>query len=150
MSIVPAPGQEMLRNPGFDDLDTNGTPGDYWGAYGNVSFNEYWPGNPHATLWADTTGNSGGLYQQGLLGQPGTSYQFTLKNARVEENFDGELFFGLEYYAADDFTKLGETIVPVDTAKTGDGLAYTVVGQAVAGTVYVRPVVRFENVSDRR
>ena len=56
------------------------------------------------------------------------------------------MFYGLEYYGDDDGTKIGETIVLADTSTTGDGLSFTVTGTAPAGTVYVRPVIGFDNV----
>jgi hypothetical protein len=73
-------------------------------------------------------------------------YAFELPNVRIEENFDADLFFGLEYYGDDDIQKIGETIVPIDTSVTGDGLSYSMTGTPVAGTVYIRPVVFFDNV----
>ncbi len=147
LNVAPLPGQNYLKNPGFDDLDGDAAFGDYWSAYGAAGFNEFFgPNNPHASLFADTIGNFGGVYQQGILGVAGATYQLSLSNVRVEADFDGDLFFGLEYYGDDDYTKLGEDIVAIDTVLTGDGLAYTMLGTAVTGTVYVRPVVFFDNV----
>jgi hypothetical protein len=147
LSVAPQPGDEYLKNPGFEDLDSNGALGDVWGKFGNVDFNEFFgPGNPHASFFADTIGNSGRIYQQSILATPGAVYQFELTNVRIEANFDADLFFGLEYYADDDFTKLGETIVQIDTTTTGDGLSFAMVAEAVAGAKYVRPIVRFDNV----
>ena len=147
LSVAPHIGDEYLKNPGFDDLDGNGSFGDYWSSYGAADFNElFGPGNPHGSLYADQLGNFGGIYQQGILGTPDSVYQFTLSNVRLEADFDADLSFGLEYYADDDYTKLGETIEAIDTSFTGDGLIYTMIGTAPAGTVYVRPVVFFDNV----
>ena len=147
MGVAPAPGQQYLKNPGFDDVNADGNFGDYWGSFGNVGFDEFFgPGNPHASLYADTVGNTGALYQQAVLGMPGQQYRFDLVDVRIEANFDADLFFGLEYYPDDDFTKLGETIVQVDTSTTGDGLSFSVIGTMVPGTKYVRPVVFFDNV----
>ncbi len=148
LSVAAAPGEELLKNPGFDDLNTNGVGGDYWGSYGNVSFDSFFTeGVVHVSLWGDTAGNTGGIYQQGILGEPGKDYLLTLKNVRIEDDFDGEIHFGLEYYGADDFNKLSETIVAVDTVLTGFDLAYSMVGTAVPGTVYIRPIIYFDNVA---
>jgi len=146
-SVAAGPGDEALKNPGFDDINADGNFGDYWSGFGNVAFGEiFGPGNAHASLFADIAGNSGGIFQPSVLGAPDTQYIFELSNVRVEDNFDGQLFFGLEYYAADNFTKIGESIEQADTFTRGDGLRYRIVATSVPGTVYVRPIVFFENV----
>jgi hypothetical protein len=146
MSAVPQPGQQYLLNGEFDDVVGDGALGDYWGIYGTVDFNTFFGDDVHVSLYADTVGNSGGFYQQGILARPGASYVFALDNVRVEESFDGALYMGLEYYAADDSTKLGEDISSIGTVLTGDGLAYAMQGTAVAGTAFVRPIVYFDDV----
>jgi hypothetical protein len=147
MSLAPAAGDQFLKNPGFEDLNANAAFGDYWGHWGNTSFNAYFgPANGHATLWADTIGNSGGVYQQGILGTPGSRYQFALADVRIEQNWDADLYFGLEYFGGDDFHKVGETVMLADTSQPGDGLQFSMTGTAAAGTVYVRPFLRFDNV----
>ena len=146
LSLAPAQGQEMLKNPGFEDTDSSGRPGDYWGNWGNTDFNAFFGANGHASLFADQTTNSGGVYQQGILGTPNTRYQFDLVDVRIESGWDADLYFGLEYYDAADYTKLGTTEVQIDTSVTGDGLHFSMSGQAPAATVYVRPYVRFDNV----
>ena len=147
MSVAPAPAEEHLKNPDFFDVNGDGALGDYWGRFGNVDVNEFFgPANPHVSFFADTIGNSGYVWQQAVLAAPGTEYEFQLTNVRIEANFDADLYFGLEYYGNDDFTKIGETIVQADTSVPGDGLSYSVNGTAVAGTVYVRPVMFFDNV----
>ena len=146
LGIAPQPEEEHLKNPGFDDADEDTNFGDYWGQWGTVSFNDFWVGNPHASFYADTIGNTGGVWQQAVLGTPGTSYEFSLTNVRIEENFDADLYFGIEFYGEDDATKIGEAIVLADTSVWGDGLSYSMTGTAVAGTVYVRPVIFFDNV----
>ncbi len=146
-AIAPAAGDEYLKNPGFDDLNYDDGYGDYWRKWGTVDFNAFFGGNDgHASFFADTIGNAGGVWQQGILGTPGTDYAFELTNVRIEANWDAELYFGLEYYGADDYTKLGETIALADTATPGDGLKFSMIGRAVPGTVYVRPGIRFDNV----
>jgi hypothetical protein len=147
MSVAAQPGEEYLKNPGFDDLDSNGTLGDYWGSYGTTDFNAFFGANPHASFFADTIGNSGGVYQQGVLATPGAKYAFQLTNVRVEANFDGDLYFGLEFFAVDDFTKVGESVVLADTTATGDGLRYAMVAEAPVGAYFVRPIIYFDNVA---
>ena len=147
LAEAPGAGDEYLKNPGFEDEDGQGDQGDFWGSYGNAGFNDFWGGNGHASLFADTAGNSGGIYQQAILATAGTTYEFSLLDVRIEENFDADLQFGLEYYGADDYAKLGETLVTIDT-NTGmvDGNSFTMTGTAVTDTVYIRPVVLFDNV----
>jgi len=151
LSEVPAPGGELLKNPGFEDEDGQGDPGDYWGSFGNAGFNDFFsgggPANGHASLFSDTPGNSGGIFQQSILGAAGSEYEFILGDVRIEANFDADLSFGLEYYADDDFTKISDTIVVIDT-NTGmvNGNAFVMSGTAPAGTKFVRPVVLFDNV----
>jgi hypothetical protein len=146
LSEAPKPGQEYLKNPGFEEKDRANNPGYYWGTWGNISFNDFWGGNAHASFWADQIGNFGGLYQASVLGTPGDTYRFALVDVRIEENFDADMFFGIEYYGADNYTKIGERVQQIDTGVTGNGLSFQVSGTAVAGTVYVRPVIRFDNV----
>jgi hypothetical protein len=147
MSIAPEPGEEHLKNPGFADVDGDGAFGDVWSSFGAAGFNEFFgAGNPHASLFADDPNNFGGFYQQAILSAAGAAYRFDLSNVRIEENFDADLFFGLEFYGGDDDVKIGEVIQPIDTSVTGDGLSFSVTGTAVAGTVYVRPIVFFDNV----
>ncbi len=151
LSEVPAPGGELLKNPGFEDEDGQGDLGDFWGSFGNAGFNDFFGGggnpNGHASLFADLPGNSGGIFQQSVLGTAGTQYEFILSDVRIESNFDADLSFGLEYYADDDFTKISDTIIAIDT-NTGmvDGNAFVMSGTAPAGTKFIRPIVLFDNV----
>jgi hypothetical protein len=145
LSETPGPGDELLRNPTFDG--DGGPVGHAWSQFGNVGYNDFFGGNGHLSLFADFVGNEGFAWQQKIDGVAGTEYRFDLLDVRIEANWDADLFFGLEYYAADDATKLGETIVPVDTSVTGDGLAFSMTGTAVSGTAFVRPVVTFNNVN---
>lgn len=148
LSVAPVPGQQYLKNPGFEDEAANGGFGDYWGRWGNTDFNEFFgAGNAHASFFADTIGNSGGVYQASVLGTPGHTYRFVLADVRIEDDFDADLFFGFEYYGeANGGAKLGETVEQIDTSTTGNGLSFEMTGTAVPGTVYVRPVIRFDNV----
>ena len=142
MSEVPAPGGELLKNPGFD----NG--GSIWSSFGAAGFNDFFGGNEHASLFSDSPGNFGGVYQQSILGSEGDMFEFALLDVRIEENFEASLRFGLEYFAADDSTKIGETISIIDP-NTGqiDGNAFVMQGTVPAGTTYVRPIVLFDSVT---
>ena len=131
---------ELLTNPDFDSAGTG------WGKFGNADFNNFF-GNEHASLFMDNPGNSGGFFQLGISATPGLEYTFELPNVRIEENAAANLRFGLEFYEADDTTKLGETIVPIPLTTTGDGLAFSMAATAVAGTAIVRPIVLFDNVT---
>jgi len=147
LSAAPSPGQQYLKNPGFEDEAANGGFGDYWGRWGNTDFNEFFgAGNAHASFFADTIGNSGGVYQASVLATPGHTYRFALTDVRIEADFDADLFFGLEYYDETNGVKIGETIEQIDTSTTGDNLFFQMTGTAVPGAVYVRPVISFDNV----
>lgn len=147
LSEAPGVGDEFLKNSGFEDLAGDGNVGDYWRSYGAAGFNDFFGGNGHASLFSDMPGNFGGIYQSSQLGTEGKSYEFSLTDVRIEENVMADFRFGLEYYGDDDFTKLGESIVALDTSTTGDGLSFTMNGTAAPGTKYVRPVVLFDNVT---
>ena len=141
-------GENILKNPGFDDdSDSNGVTDDVWGRFGNVDVNDFFGGNPHASLFADTAGNTGFFFQQSILGDETQTFEFELSDVRLEENFDADLKFGLEYYGTDDATKLGEDIVTLSSPSTGDGLTFAMSATPVAGTHFVRPIFFFENVN---
>ena len=150
MSVAPGVGDEALKNAGFEDTDGDGFQGDFWRSFGAAGFGDDFSGggdpNGHATLFAETAGNSGGVYQQSILGTAGTEYEFSLTDVRIEANVNGTFEFGFEYYGSDDFTKLGESFAPIDIATTGDGLSFTTSAVAVAGTTFVRPVVKYSDV----
>ncbi|MGP1273140.1 MAG: hypothetical protein ACTS22_07390 [Phycisphaerales bacterium] len=143
---APALGQELLFNPGFEDVDADGNYGDGWGSFGAAGFNAFFGPNGHASLFSDNPGNFGGVFQLGIVGVAGTEYQFDLLDVRLEDNIDANYRFGLEYYLADDATKIGETIVTMPLSPTGDGLSFSMTGVAPAGTVIVRPIVQFDTV----
>lgn len=147
-SQVPAAGGNLLKNPDFEiDENSDGNFGDAWGSFGNTGFNDFFDGNLHGSIFADTAGNEGGFFQQSIIGEVGTSYEFSLTDVRLEANFDARIRIGLEYYASDDFTLLGSDIVEIDTSSVGDGLSFTTSGSAVAGTSFVRPVILFDQVN---
>ncbi|MEQ9455213.1 MAG: dockerin type I repeat-containing protein [Phycisphaeraceae bacterium] len=145
LSETPGVGGELLRNPGFGG--DGGPVGHAWSQFGNTGYNDFFGGNAHLSLFGDFVGNEGFAWQSKIEGEAGTEYRFELADVRIEDNWDADLFFGLEYYDADDGIKLGETIVEADTSITGDGLSFDMTGTAVAGTAFVRPVVYFNNVN---
>ena len=148
LSATPAPGGNLLKNPGFEeDFNQDGGFGDVWRFFGNSGANDFFGGNAHASVFADTAGNSGGFFQQSILADEGVTYEFELADVRIEESFDARLRFGLEYYGSDDFSLLGADLVEVDTSVTGDGLSFSMQATPVAGTVYVRPIVLFDEVN---
>lgn len=150
LASVPALGQtELLTNPGFQNSDGSAS-GDGWGTFGNVSFDTFFGPNGHASFFADGPGNSGGVFQQGIAAVEGATYEFTLTDVRIEDNFNANFSFGLEFYAADDTTQLDVVLVSIDTNDpsdgliTGDGLSFTMSAEAVAGAVFVRPIILFD------
>ncbi|MEM7576927.1 MAG: hypothetical protein AAF328_05560 [Planctomycetota bacterium] len=151
LAEIPAAGGELLKNPGFEDVNLDDSEGDNWGSFGAAGFGDVFGGpdgaNGHATLFADTVANTGGIFQTSQVGEAGVEYRFSLDDVRLESNWDADLIFGLEYYASDNFTKLGESLVTADTSVTGDGLSFETTGTAVAGTAFVRPVISYDNVN---
>ena len=141
------PSANLIVNPGFLDLNGDGAFGDQWGQWGNTGFNDYWGGNPHASFFAEQSGYYGGVYQMGIPAVPGTQYELTLTNVRVEVNAAAEFRFGLEFYSTDDATLISDTLVPLDLAPSGDGLSFEMSATAPANAVFVRPIIRFENVT---
>jgi hypothetical protein len=144
---TPEPSGNLLQNPGFLDLDNNGDFGDGWGTWGSTNFADYWGGNPHASFFADQPGNFGGVFQLGITASAGTTYEFKLLDVRVEANADADFRFGLEFYALDNTTKIGEVFVALDVSASGDGLSFVMSAIAPPSTRYVRPVIQFDNVS---
>lgn len=138
-------GTNLLADPGFDQFDAE------WGSFGAAGFHDFFGGNPHASLFADGAGNWGGFFQLGISNTEGVIYEFSLTDVRIESNFNANLRFGLEFYAADDSTKLGEIFADIDTNNpgdglvTGDGLSYSMQANALAGAVFVRPIVQFSD-----
>ena len=141
-----AHGQELLVNPGFEDVDADGNFGDAWGSFGAAGFNAFFGPNGHASLFSDNVGNFGGVFQVGIAGAAGTEYQFDLLDVRLEDNIAADYRFGLEFYEGDDATKIGDVIVPISLATTGDSLSFSKTAFAPAGTVFVRPIVQYDNV----
>lgn len=139
--------QELLTNPGFEDTNSDNNYGDGWGSYGAAGFHAFFGPNGHASLFADNVANLGGVFQVGIPGTAGVTYQFDLLDTRIEANANTNLQFGLEYYAADDSTKLGEELaaIPMPGVEV-NGAYYSMAGTAIAGTAYVRPIIKFDSV----
>ena len=113
ISLCSAARAELLVNPGFEDLDSMNGPGDGWGSFGAAGFHEFFGPNGHASLFMDNPGNFGGVFQTGIAADPALTYTFSLLDVRIEQNAAANARFGLEYYAGDDATKLGEDIVAI-------------------------------------
>jgi hypothetical protein len=132
---------ELLTNPGFE------TGGTGWGSFGSAGFHDFFGGDGHASFFSDGNGNWGGVFQSGITGTPGETYQFDLTNVRIESNTNANYRFGLEYYHADDSTKIGETIDPMSLAVTGDGLSFSMSATAPNDPLLaiIRPIILFDN-----
>ncbi|MEM8944990.1 MAG: hypothetical protein AAGD11_07370 [Planctomycetota bacterium] len=141
MSPSAATAQELLVNPGFDSGGTG------WGSFGAAGFNDFFGGNEHASLFADNVGNSGGVFQTGIAGVAGLEYQFELSDTRIEANYDADLSYGLEFFLGDDSTKISEVLVALpDPGVEVNGGVFDMTAVAPAGTVFVRPIIKFDNV----
>lgn len=150
LAEIPAPGGELLKNPGIDEnLNYSGTLGQGWGLYGDTGFGDLFAGggNPHMSFFAGDSNASGGVFQRGILTTSGQPLRFTLGDVRIETDFDAQLFFGIQYYTSDDFTKIGEDVVLIDAGTTGDGLFFSMDSVAPSGAVFARPVVFFHSVN---
>ncbi len=132
---------ELLTNPGFE------TGGTGWGSYGAAGFHEFFGPNGHASFFSDGNGNLGGVFQTGIAGTPGETYQFDLTDVRIESNTNSNYMFGLEYYQADDATKIGEDFDSISLAVTGDGLSFSMSATAPNDPqlAFVRPVIKFDS-----
>ena len=145
------PSAVLTVNPGFTDVDMDGAFGDAWGVFGAaaVDFQFFGDNNPgHATLFGDNTENIGGVFQAGIPASPGVTYEATFR-IQWETNWDARTLFGIEFYAADDMTKLGEAVEEIteDSDFAGTGYRrYDVSGVAPEGTAFVRPIVQFDEV----
>ncbi|MEM1331732.1 MAG: hypothetical protein AAGG07_14380 [Planctomycetota bacterium] len=141
----------LITNGGFEDSNTDGDFGDGWGTFGAAAVNfEFFPnGNPgHATLFADNTSNFGGVFQQGILGTEGVEYTFSV-DGQFESEWDARQRFGLEFYQGDDATLISAALVEItdDSAVAGQGyMTYMMSAVAPAGTVFVRPIILFDQV----
>lgn len=132
----------LLLNGGFE----NGAAG--WTKFGNVEIAE----------WAKQTGVSGAAMQgwiwsgkgglfQSVQGSPGLTYTLSV-SAKKEPLFEAaKVYISLEFYTTDNATKAGhdQGTLNVSTLLTTDWQTFTISGTAPLGTVYVRPVIRFED-----
>ena len=141
------PNQNHAYNGGFLDLNADTNHGDGWSTWGAAGLYDWFgaSGPGHAALFGDNVGNTGGMFQLGLSGLPGQTYEIVL-HAQVETNWDAELGYGLEFYAADDATKVGEAIQAIAPAPGTGYHRYTLSVAMPAGAVFVRPVASFDNV----
>lgn len=146
-AIEPTPN--LTRNPGFLDVDADGTTGDEWGAFGAAlaTIDFFGDGNPgHGTLFGDNVDNEGGVFQAGIPAEAGTTYELTVR-IQWEANWDAATFYGLEFYAADDATKLDERIVEITEEFLDFGYRrHDLTATAPPDTAFVRPIVLFSDV----
>ena len=138
----------LVENPGFEDIIGDGTFGDLWGTFDNVGFGDFFGnGNPgHAVFFGDFFFNFGTLFQLGIPGEGGTEYRLAA-DISFEDQWDALTDFGLEFYGADDATLIGDTIVPITQTIGGGYLTYEMTATAPAGTAFVRPVFFFDFVA---
>lgn len=145
------PSPNLTQNPGFLDTNSDAMTGDGWGEFGAalVSLDFFGDGNVgHASLFGDNTANIGGIFQVGIPAQEGVEYEMTFK-VQWESAWDAAFFYSIEFFAADDATKLGETIIEIteDEDFAGTGYRrYDVRATAPAGTAFIRPVFQFDSV----
>ncbi|MGP1273141.1 MAG: GC-type dockerin domain-anchored protein [Phycisphaerales bacterium] len=142
-----ATGQNLIVNPSFDDVDLDGNFGDGWGTFGAAALVDFFgDGNPgHGFLFGDMTANTGGVFQAGIPATEGREYLFTIR-ALYEDQWDARTLLGLEFYAADDSTKIGERKIELIESNGTGYDAVAVAAVAPAGTAFVRPIVEFDSV----
>ncbi|MEP3479970.1 MAG: PEP-CTERM sorting domain-containing protein [Fuerstiella sp.] len=134
----------IITNSGFEDTNADGTFGDGWGRFGAADFNAFFGANAHASFFLDNSGNSGGVFQQGIAGVAGTEYRFTLEDLFIESNAAASNFdLGLEFYQADDSTLILSTQTSIVPLTSGSGLTFSHTAVAPVGTQFVRPVITF-------
>lgn len=147
MTVVDDAAADLITNPGFEDLDGDGSFGDGWGSFGAAGFNAFFGANGHASFFLDNAGNSGGIFQTGIAGSFGNIYTFTLQDVLIEANAVATSFdFGLEFYESDDATLISSSLVPLSLTP-GGGLNFSHSAAAPLGTVFVRPVALFSGAS---
>ncbi|WOO43345.1 PEP-CTERM sorting domain-containing protein [Rubellicoccus peritrichatus] len=145
MTALPLPflmGQNLISNPTFSNS------GQDWGNFGATGFNAFF-GQSDASLFADQPGNTGGVFQQGINGTAGNSYEFSLDSVFIESNWDADLTIKIEFYEGDDSTLISEASSVLDVSGIlGDfGVpGGSISATAPANTTFVRPVVLFDNV----
>jgi len=137
----------LAENPGFEADDAVVDP---WVMVGSNSLAN-WHGNPnnHMFWWADQLTASGMIYQPGICAAPGNTYEISITNS-FQTDWFADLEFGFKWMAADDETEIAENATlleplgfpPIPYER------YTFSATAPpAGTTYVRPFVRYSNVT---
>ena len=141
VTVAHALQASLLANGGFENAAAG------WTRFGNVEIAD----------WAKETG-SAGLAMQGWIlngkggifqsvpGNPGLTYTFSVR-ARKEPLFQAaKVYVTLEFFAADNVTKAGhdQGTINAATSLTTEWQTFTIQGTAPLGTVFVRPVIRFE------
>ena len=139
--FVPPVPQELLTNPGFEDSGAG------WSSTGQAGFHAFFGPNGHASLFSDNVNNNGSIFQTGIPAQPGQIFKFELSDTRIEENADANVQFGLEFWGANEASKVGEELVqlPLPGFEVNGGV-YSMTGTAPAGTQFVRPIAWFDDV----
>lgn len=147
IAASPALATNLITNPGFEDLDTDGSFGDGWGSFGAQAFLDFFNnGNPgHATLFGDNPANFGGFFQAAIPAVPNTLYEFQI-DANFESNWDARTRFGLEFYEADDATAVGTPILVEVSEILGSYNTISMTGVAPAGAAIIRPIVIMDQV----
>lgn len=135
---------ELLFNPGFEDLDGDGSVGDGWGFFGNAGFNTFF-GQGDASFFLDQPGNAGGVFQAGIAGTAGTEFTFTLTDVLIEANAAAAEFnFGLEFFQSDDETLISSQLTSLLPLSSNiDGAPFSFTATAPTGTAFVRPIISF-------
>ncbi|MEM1183744.1 MAG: GC-type dockerin domain-anchored protein [Planctomycetota bacterium] len=144
------PSAVITRNPGFLDANTDLTTGDEWGSFGaaSVELDFFGDNNPgHGTLFADGFGNTGGIFQSAIAATGGTEYEMTI-HVQWESNWDARTRFGLEFFEADDTTKISEVLVEIDELVDSGYRRHDMSAVAPPGTAFIRPIVLFDEVFD--
>lgn len=135
---------DLLINPGFEDLDGDGSQGDGWGSFGAAGFNAFFGDNGHASFFLDNPDNAGGVFQTGIAGTAGVEYNFSLDDVLIESNAAATEFnFGLEFYLADDTTLISSSLIALPLELPGGGQSFSFSAFAPDGTAFVRPIISF-------
>lgn len=103
----------LITNPGFLDLDSDGTFGDSWNSFGVQQFQNFLPNlNPgHATFYSGTSGNTGGVSWATSPAVPGAKYRLSV-DMRVETDWHALARFGVEFLGPDN-TVITQRVIPI-------------------------------------
>jgi lysophospholipase L1-like esterase len=138
----------LVVNPGFQDLDHDGKFGDGWSVSGHAGFKNYFPdGNPgHLWFASRTPGEAGDARGTSAPATAGGRYRFTV-DAAFETHWNAQAQFGLEFIAADHTTVLARAFqnIYAPNPEITTYRSYSLTAAAPAGTVFVRPVLRYTN-----